>query len=140
MKNKLNDDMPKIDMERFKKLNKFRKEEIKNNEEKFINLIKSIIEELDLTGKIDYITVGAHLGQNAIYRTLENPWPEKKLHVSIEFKKWLDENLLRHEFGHEADRHNPDMHYDPEIENNWKGRWEFNLAANISLDSRLGDR
>jgi hypothetical protein len=51
----------------------------------------------------------------------------------------MDERLLRHELGHEADRRNPKMLYDSAIHERWKDNcWALDIAANISLDSRLG--
>lgn len=52
----------------------------------------------------------------------------------------MDENLLRHEFQHEADRHDPKMEHDPKLEENWKNDQYFHLACNISVDSRLGEK
>ena len=49
--------------------------------------------------------------------------------------------MLRHEFQHEADRRNQEMLYDPAIDERWKkNRWALDVAANISVDARLGER
>jgi hypothetical protein len=112
----------------------------KKKRDNFISLIEQIIEDLDLTGKIEKLFICPPDRRRAeIYRAPNMPWPSKILFMDIYNDRYLDENLLRHELGHEADRWRPEMKYDPEIENRWQGRWELELAANISLDSRLGD-
>ena len=106
----------------------------------FIKLIHQIVIELKLQGYIEYLNISSPAQDRAaLYRT--NPWPSKILHLDIYKDKYMDERLLRHELGHEADRRNPDMLYDPTIEVRWKeaNYRIFEMAANISLDARLGD-
>ena len=54
----------------------------------------------------------------------------------------MDERLIQHEFGHEADRHYLDPPFDPQIYIRWKEPrfWALNLAWDISLDARLAAR
>jgi len=109
----------------------------------FVRLVRQVIQELDLQDHIDHLTVllpSHDRGRAELFRRKDNPWPSKRLHLEIYADRYMDEQLLRHEFGHEADRRNPDMHYDPAIERRWGDRPVFNLAANISLDARLDER
>ena len=110
--------------------------------EAFESLVKKIIRELDLVGKIKTITAFgprlrcAQLIPNGrgnglkIFRDLE---------FDIYPGRYLDEKLIRHEFQHLADRYDPDLKYYPEIDD---GRWDYamNIAANISVDKRLAGR
>jgi hypothetical protein len=105
----------------------------------FINLLHRLIIELQLEGQIERLKVKPDRCRAELYREPENPWPSKRLCLEIYPDRYMDERLLRHELGHEADRWNPKMLYDPAIEERWKLHWAFNLAANISLDARLCD-
>jgi hypothetical protein len=111
----------------------------------FIALVHKLIAELSLECMIDHLTVRIPDGENdpnVLYRV--GIWPSKQLVLEIHADRYLDEQLLRHEFGHEADRHNTTMRYDPKIEEEWKTpkeRWNiFNMAMNISLDARRSTR
>lgn len=112
------------------------------NHAAFVDLIHKIVRELNLRGKIVGIKVkGPMLSRAQLYRERENPWPSPYVVLDLYLDRYLEENLIRHEFGHEADRHDPTMGYDPEVEIRWRRLpCVFDLAANISLDSRLAPR
>ena len=120
-----------------------KKKEFQGNKEAFKRLIKQVITELKLNGYIEHLKICSPPQNRAVlYRDCENPWPSKTLCLDIysDKNKYMCTRLLRHEFGHEADRQSPGMLYDPSIEKRWrKCRWVFEMAANISLDARLGD-
>src|ERR1044072_265013 len=100
----------------------------------FIDLMRRIIDELGLTGYVEHLTVSFPAqGRAEIYRDRDYPWPSTRLCLDLYPGRHLDERLLRHEFGHEADRRNPAMGYDPTIETRWKGNNAFEMAANVSL-------
>lgn len=105
----------------------------------FRKLLQKLIIELHLEGQIEHLKVKCDQGRAELYREPGNFWPSKHICLEIYPDRYMDEQLLRHELGHEADRWNPKMLYDPAVEERWKGHWAFNLAANISLDARLGD-
>jgi hypothetical protein len=61
--------------------------------------------------------------------------------LEIYLDDYMNRRLLRHEFGHEADRWNPRMQYDGTIETRFRDcPSALDCAANISLDARLGRR
>ena len=108
----------------------------------FVRLVHKIVIQLDLQEHIKHLNICSPDRCRAeLYRDKNNPWPSKNLCLDIYKDKYMDEKLLRHEFGHEADRRNPKMRYDPMIEKRWEGAkfWILEMAANISLDARLGD-
>ena len=109
----------------------------------FVKLVHRLIKELGLQGQIEYLAVGVpSRGRAEIFRKPQHPWPSKRLCLEIYPERFMCERLLRHELGHEADRQNSAMLYDPAIEARWKCNrsWALELAANISLDARLADR
>ncbi len=115
----------------------------RENRPAFLNLLHSLIIELKLQGQIEQLKICApdspDRSRAELFRKIEHPWPSRRLCLAIYRDRYMDERLLRHELGHEADRPNPEMRYDPAIEERWKNCWAFNLAANISLNARLGD-
>jgi hypothetical protein len=116
-------------------------EEFKRKRTEFLNLIYDLIRELKLEGKIEILKICSPAKQrNEIYREPKNSWPSKKICIDICHKKYMNKALLSHELGHEADRHDPSMQYDQDIESRCKNQWEFEMAANISLDARLEKR
>jgi hypothetical protein len=109
---------------------------------RFVRLVQRLIVELALQGHLDHLNVGVPAqGRAELYRRREAPWPSKRLCLDLYSDRYMDARLLRHELGHEADRRNPEMLYDPAAELRWKGgtQWALDVAANISLDARLGD-
>jgi len=150
--NKQNDEgMPEIDTRDFEEgLQTFRSEQevmyFPQRRPEFIKLVHRLILELGLQNQIEYLDVRYPLGDGPEERAVmyrderTNPWPSKRMILEIYGDRYMDERLLRHELGHEADRRNPDMHYEPAIEKRWAGRWELHLAMNISLDARLGEQ
>jgi hypothetical protein len=121
------------------------------NRDAFEALLRRLIVELGLQGQIEVLRIcWPREGRTVLYR--EDPWPSKRLNLEMytDPEKYMDEQLLRHELGHEADRQDPEMLYDPAIEERWKHCWALSgagkrwkpldLAANISLDARLGGR
>lgn len=143
MSDRTNCDLPKIDTSDFEytlsnaELRRFRSYRLA-----FVRLVHQIVIELKLQGHIEHLNICSPVRCRAeFYRDHENPWPSKNLCLDIYTNKYMDERLLRHELGHEADRRNPDMLYDPTIEERWQGQdyWILEMAANISLDARLGD-
>ena len=118
-------------------LRKFRK-----NRAKFADLVNRLIVELGLQGLIEHLTVCSPAQCRAVlYREIGNPWPSKRVCLDIYIDRYMNERLLRHEFQHEADRRNPEMLYDPAIEERWRNKlWALEAAANISVDARLGKR
>jgi len=141
--------LPEIDTSDFEASFNFESPEQKlflEKRQEFKQLIFQIIEELDLLGKIESLAIcSPATGRAMLYREKKDPWPSKKLCLDIYTDRYLDENLIRHEFMHEADRWNPDMKYDPEIERKWGGSQEhekavFETILNISVDSRLANR
>ena len=112
--------------------------------DRFRDLIYRLIVELQLQGQIEHIKVsGAQRGRAELFRTGRDGWPSPGVCLDIYAdERCMDERLLRHELGHEADRRNPAMQYDPAIEQRWAGdnAWALDMAANVSLDSRLGKR
>jgi len=107
---------------------------------KFVTLIHSVVTELGLHGRIEHLAVsGPTLGRACLYRKAENPWPSKRLNLEIYLDRYMDARLIRHEFGHEADRWNPEMLFDNDIHERLREHaWALDTAANISLDARLG--
>lgn len=139
-----NDCFPEIDTKDLELAFKGSDEEMRfrNKLPEFVKLIHGLIKELSLQGQIEYFAVGVpSRGRAEIFRKPQHPWPQKRLCLEIYPERFMCERLLRHELGHEADRRNPAMLYDPSIEARWKGSqaWALELAANISLDARLGD-
>ena len=143
MSDRTNCDLPEIDTSDFEcalstaELRRFR-----SNRPAFVRLLHRIVIELKLQGHIEHLNICSPDRCRAeLYRDRKNPWPSKNLCLDIYTNKYMDERLLRHELGHEADRRNPDMLYDPTIEEHWQGQdyWILEMAANISLDARLGD-
>ncbi len=118
-------------------LRKFRK-----NRLGFVQLLKRLIVELGLQGQIEHLKVCSPAHCRAeLYRGPDSPWPSKRVWLDIYIDQYMDEQLLRHEFQHEADRRNPEMLYDPALDSRWKkNRWPLDVAANISVDARLGER
>jgi hypothetical protein len=115
--------------------------------EEFQKLIFKVIEELNLRGKIEKLSIDSTLDvrRAEIHREKGHPFPSKELRLCIYLDNYMDENLIRHEFMHEADRHNPEMEYDPDLEKKWQGYPTYERAIletviNISVDSRLEDR
>jgi hypothetical protein len=109
----------------------------------FVALVYEIISELGLEGCLDHVTVSGLTWDHALLcRRTEEPWPSRRVLLELYPDRYMDRELLTHEFGHEADRHNPDMLYTNEIEQRFEGDtgWALTCAANISLDARLGDR
>lgn len=143
MSNRTNDDLPEIDTRDFL-LGLSKKEQrcFRSQLPAFVSLVHQIIKELNLQGHIKHINICSPDRCRAeLYRNHENPWPSKNLCLDIYTDKYMDDRLLRHEFMHEADRRDPEMKYDPAIEERWKGEkyWILEMAANISVDARLGD-
>ena len=116
-------------------------ERFRNNKQSFLNPIYRVIKELNLCGKIEHLTVSASESHECSQICPYDPWPSKRLWLYIYKHRYMEKELLRHEFQHEADRWNKDMGYDNEIEKQWKRNptwtWALNLAANISVDARL---
>jgi hypothetical protein len=142
MNDERNGRLPEIDTSDFElALSDSQLQQFLQDRHAFVNLLQRLIIELRLQGQIEHLKICEPArGHAEIYREPGNPWPSKRLGLDIYLDRHMDERLLRHELGHEADRWNPEMGYDPAIEERWKGHWALNLAANISLDARLGDR
>ena len=105
----------------------------------FIKLIQRLVYELELQGKIKQLKLLLALDRAELYREAGDQWPSPRVSLAIYKDRYMEEQLLRHELGHEADRWNPQMLYDPTIEKRWKHcSWALNVAADISLDARLG--
>ena len=146
MTNGINRDFPEIDIKTYFEdgLDWEDKKCFLRNKRKFLDLICRVIKELGLCGKIEHLTVYTPFSDpphTEICR-MDGPWPSKKLRLYI-YKdrcRYLNERLLWHEFQHEADRWNKDMHYDFKTDKEWNNHWAWNLAANISVDARLGKR
>lgn len=105
-------------------------------------LLFRLIDELGLRHKIQHLKIKPQSrDRNELYREPGNPWPSRRISLDIDSDRYMCERLLRHELGHEGDRWNPRMLYDPAIEERWPNqeRWALELAANISLDARLGE-
>ncbi len=107
--------------------------------------ILQIMDEFSLQDHLDRVSVGSpDRGRAELFRAGDRPWPSREVVLLIYPCRWNDDRLLRHEFGHEADRHNPAFGYDPSPEGRAfpKGRRAnaLNLAWDISLDSRLNPR
>ena len=113
------------------------------NRHKFKELIRAIILEFELQETITQLTVhiedrGAEIGPESV-----DGW---HLYMYGDNKNYMNERLIRHEFGHVADLLNPRMggrEFATRIIEKWeKGShfWALNLAMNISLDSRLAER
>lgn len=143
MSDRTNCDLPKIDTSDFElALSDAELMRFYSNRPAFVSLVNQIVIELKLQGHIEHLNICSPAYCRAeLYRDHNNPWPSKNLCLDIYTNKYMDERLLRHELGHEADRRNPDMLYDPTIEKRWRGQnfWILEMAANISLDARLGD-
>lgn len=143
MDNKARHYLPEIDTTDFEcALSKEQLMSFRRHRPEFIKLIHQIIIELNLQGQIEHLSIcSPDRGRSELYRNKKNPWPSKNLCLNIYTEKYMDERLLRHELGHEADRRNPSMQYDASVEERWKGehQWILEMAANISLDARLGD-
>jgi hypothetical protein len=109
-------------------------EQFKKERPAFIEKIYRLIRELQLEGKIERLKICSQTQMRAVlYREPVDPWPSNKICMELYPDKYMDEGLLSHELGHEADRHNSSMQYDPEIESRWKDRGELEIAANLSL-------
>ncbi len=132
---------PEIDTEDFElALSDSQRQQFLKDRPAFVHLLDRLVVELGLQGQIEHLEICKPARCRAeLYREPGNAWPSKRLCLDIYPDRYMDEHLLRHELGHEADRWNPKMLYDPAIEERWKRCWAFNLAANISLDRRLGD-
>ena len=143
MSDRTNSDLPKIDTSDFElALSNVELRSFLSKRLEFVGLVHQIVIELKLQGHIEHLNIYSPARSRAeLYRDHENPWPSKNLCLDIYTNKYMDEQLLRHELGHEADRRNPNMLYDPKIEERWRGQnfWILEMAANISLDARLGD-
>jgi hypothetical protein len=115
----------------------------------FVELIHKAVNELNLAGKLTTITVRGFndpvKGHAQIYRERPNLWPSTEviLEMYLDQAHYLNENLIYHEFGHEADRHDLPG-YDPKLDERWPytsaSFWALNVAMNISVDTRLHGR
>lgn len=116
--------------------------EFSKNRPGFVQLVNRLIVELGLEGQIEHLKVCSPARCRAeLYREHGNPWPSKRVCLDVYIDRYMDELLLRHEFQHEADRWNPEMLYDPAIDERWKkNRWALDVAANISVDARLREQ
>ena len=133
--------MPVIDTSEFQSFHEREYAAFQENRDRFVCLIYRVIGELGLENQIEHLTVRGHTtGRAMLYRNLSDPWPSKRLNLDLYFDRFLDRKLLTHEFGHEADRRDPSMLYDPEIEERWKEDYALEIVCNLSLDSRLGSR
>lgn len=143
MSDRTNNDLPEIDTSDFEcALSNEELRCFRLNRHAFFSLVHQIVKELNLKGHIEHLNICSPDRCRAeLYRNHENPWPSKNLCLDIYTNKYMDDRLLRHEFKHEADRRDPNMRYDPIIEERWKGKknWILEMAANISVDARLGD-
>ncbi len=108
----------------------------------FRDLIYKLIIELHLQNEIEHLELRSPPEpRSVLYRQPYNPWPSKRIVLAIyPVDKYMDEQKLRHELGHEADRRNPEMQSDPDLESRWTKCGAFEVAANLSLDARLGER
>jgi len=108
----------------------------------FVSLVASVTEQLGIADKIESLAVhGPDNARAEMWREPSEQWPQTRLHLDIYPCRYLERSLLTHEFGHERDRHDSSMSYDPEIEGAWHRSDHFDLfelVVNISLDSRLG--
>ncbi len=139
--------MPYIDTSEFEdEMGESQRIEFEIHRDNFILLIRNIIDELGLAEHIELVKVYSPAGGHAaLWRENSDEWPSPKLNLDIytDKNRYLCANLIRHEFGHEADRHNSEMHYEPAIEKRWMNgpNWNlFHLIVNISLDSRLAEQ
>jgi hypothetical protein len=140
-------DMPEIDTSDFELfLSESQGEQFLQDRHAFINLLRRLIAELGLQDRIEHLKVcGPARGRAELYREPGNQWPSERLGLDIYTDRYMDERLLRHELRHEADRWDAEMLYDPDIEEQWRKKPQkqrdcFEMAANISVDARLGRR
>jgi hypothetical protein len=145
--------LPEIDTREFEwflepwpsKLRRFRQ-----RHPRFVDLVHKLVIELQLQGKIEHLKIHqSYFGRAELYREVGHQWPGPRVCLAIYKDRYMDKRLLRHELRHEADHWNPEMHYNPEIEQRWKDCWmsavwrgglwsPLNVAADISLDGRRG--
>ena len=145
--------LPEIDTREFEwflepwpsKLRRFRQ-----RHPRFVDLVHKLVIELQLQGKIEHLKIHqSYFGRAELYREVGHQWPGPRVCLAIYKDRYMDKRLLRHELRHEADHWNPEMHYNPEIEQRWKDCWmsavwrgglwsPLNVAADISLDVRRG--
>jgi hypothetical protein len=133
--------MPEIDLSDFRSPRAAERIAFNRDRQKFVAMIYRVITELGLVNEIEHLTVHGPINNRAeLYRNAPEDWPSRRLQLDIYWHRYLDANLLRHEFGHEADRRNPAMLYDPLIERRWRAKRDtaLEIICNLSLDARLG--
>lgn len=136
---------PDIDIENFELRYTHRKIE----GDTFKKLLRKVLKELNLYSKLEYIEVnGSDEDRAQLYRERENQWPSPKVELDIDIDRYLNKQLLMHEFAHEADRWDENFKYNDQIDKKFaplKGNQKdekykeynaYNLAWNISIDSR----